>query len=109
METIITKVQLEASLHALGTHIQSDYDKWLTLLNFDKAGKYKNIEYQFGKKYVRVVISDSISAGRSAHCFVEVATGNILKSASWASPAKNFSRGNVITKDFSRVTWTGAN
>lgn len=111
METsaTFTKDQLEAGLHALGAHIQLDYDKWLTSLNFDRAGKHKNIEYQHGKKYIRVVISDSISPSRSAHCFVEVATGNIMKSASWASPAKNFSRGNVITRDFSRVTWTGAN
>jgi hypothetical protein len=100
--------EFEAKLHALGAHIQLDYDKWLVLCNLDRAGKGKNVEYQYGKKYIRVVTSDSHAAGRSAHCFVEIATGNILKAASWASPAKNFSRGNIFT-DISRVTWTGAN
>ena len=45
-----------------------------------------------GRKYIRIVRSDP--AQRSVHCFVEVATGNILKAAGWSAPAKH-SRGNI--------------
>jgi hypothetical protein len=34
--------------------------------------------------------------------------GDILKAASWKAPAKNFSRGNVLTGTLNRITWTGA-
>jgi len=43
------------------------------------------------------------------HSFVEKSTGDILKAASWAAPARNFTRGNVyITSSYeNRVRWTG--
>jgi hypothetical protein len=45
-----------------------------------------------GKKYVRIVNQDTVS--RSAWAFVDIATGDILKAASWKVPAKH-SRGNI--------------
>jgi hypothetical protein len=33
--------------------------------------------------------------------------GDILKAASWAAPARNKARGNVLDEDFSWVRWTG--
>lgn len=51
-----------------------------------------------GKKYKRIV--DTTHGGnRSVHCFVEVATGDIWKAASWKAPAKNFPRGNIYNDD----------
>jgi hypothetical protein len=44
------------------------------------------------KKRVRIV-RDS-----SAHCFVDMATGDVLKAASWAAPAKH-ARGNIYDAD----------
>jgi hypothetical protein len=51
------------------------------------------ISVEYGPKYARIVKNDM---GRSVYCFVEIATGNILKAAGWKSPAKH-ARGNVNT------------
>jgi len=50
------------------------------------------ISVEFGRKYARIVKEDFGS--RSAFCFVEMTTGDILKSAGWKVPAKGI-RGNI--------------
>lgn len=42
----------------------------------------------YGKKFAKIVHSGSV------FCFVELATGNIYKAASWSAPAKHV-RGNI--------------
>jgi hypothetical protein len=46
-----------------------------------------------GKKYTRIVECDA-GGPRSVWCFVEKATGNILKAEGWKRPAKH-ARGNI--------------
>ena len=86
--------------------ILADYSKFLKDIDNDEF-KF-GVEFAEGSKYVKIV---AISAGgsRSVHSFVEKSTGNILKAASWAAPARNFTRGNVyITSSYEkRVRWTG--
>ena len=77
---------------------------------FQKEGSPLRVKIDFeeGSKYIRIV-STSPYGSRSAFGFIEKETGNILKSASWKAPAKNFSRGN-IKDEYSgvrRVRWTG--
>jgi hypothetical protein len=52
--------------------------------------------------------------GTSVHSFVcrkahdNWKVGDVLKAASWAQPAKNFVRGNVLTQQYiNPVRWTG--
>ena len=45
--------------------------------------------YKINRKYIRVVCNGS------AHAFVERSTGDVLKPASWAAPAKH-ARGNIF-------------
>jgi hypothetical protein len=67
--------------------------------------------YEIGKKYVKI-ISESTKFGqsRSSHSYVVIGdqgkfkNGDILKSASWKTPAKNFARGNVLTGDYSTIS-----
>jgi len=97
---------LATALIGLKDVIVADYAKFLKEIDCskDKFG----IEFEAGSKYVKVV---SISGGgsRSVHCFVEKANGNILRAASWKSPARNFIRGNVYDQAsyINRVRWTG--
>jgi hypothetical protein len=53
----------------------------------------KDVTAQIGSKYVRIV------AAGSAYCFIDRATGDILKTASWKTPAKH-PRGTVHTPTF---------
>ena len=98
--------ELATALIGLKDVIVEDYAKFLKEIDCtkDKFG----IEFEAGSKYVKVV---SISGGgsRSVHCFVEKANGNILRAASWKSPARNFIRGNVFDQAsyINRVRWTG--
>ena len=47
-----------------------------------------------GRRYIKVV-EVSESGGSSVFCFVDLKTGNVLKAASWSSPAKG-ARGNIF-------------
>jgi len=64
------------------------------------------IEIREGKKYYKVI------GLRSVHSFIvkqddaKFSKGDILKAASWAAPATNFARGNIL-EDF-EIRWTGA-
>ena len=64
------------------------------------------LEPMGGPRYVRIV---SVSSQRSAWGFVDKTTGDVLKSAGWKSPAKNFARGNIFDDQHGcgRVRWTG--
>lgn len=61
------------------------------------------IEAQIGKKYARIVRRDKWPdqepSNGSAHCFIDLSNGNILKTASWNKPAPQV-RGNIFKEDF---------
>lgn len=68
----------------------------------------KGLGFDIGKKYIR------IKSNGSAWGFVVLVDddkkfrqGDLLKAAGFVGPSKNRSRGNVLTKDFSWVQWTG--
>ena len=107
-------------LSNLATYIKQDYINWwsqngtrvLTAIQQDMIDEFI-VEFEPGSSYIRVV-QGSPNGQRSAHSFIVVKpgkfpVGTILKSASWKAPAKNFARGNILTGDFKRVRWTGAN
>ena len=95
-------------------HIRCDYSKWMVrsgsenpirtdMINQFNAG----VRYEVGSKYIKVI------TGTSVHSFIvndlkgKFPLGSILKAASWASPAKNFRRGSVLTEEFSNIQWSG--
>ena len=62
-----------------------------------------------GRKYLRIVSATKSGSSKSVYCFIERATGNVLKAESWKKPAKH-TRGTIFTEDTSKygVTPYGA-
>lgn len=54
------------------------------------------ITLEYGKKYVRVVVSTWGS--RSVYCFIDQSNGDILKAANWKTPVKG-ARGNIFNEN----------
>jgi hypothetical protein len=102
----MVKPDLAVALIGYKDAILADYAKFLKDIDNDEF-KF-GVEFAEGSKYVKIV---AISAGgsRSVHSFVEKSNGNIWKAASWASPARNFTRGNVFDANSyaKNVRWTG--
>ena len=96
----------------LQTHLDQLYDTLKTdyaSSGFD-PGRFP-IGFKAGKKYIKVTTG---SGGTNRSCwgfivkeaFGKFKTGDILKAASWNSPALNQARGNVIDGGYC-VQWTG--
>lgn len=66
----------------------------------------KSITYTVGKKYIRVVKGGSVWGFIVKEDDIKFRKGDILKAAGWATPAKNFSRGNIFEGGYS-ISWTG--
>ena len=102
--------------------VQKKNDEYFTRNGFTHSPSDK-IEVKLGRKYAKVIklsrhyvaqTSDKVietRSGGSVHTFVDMTTGDILKSASWAAPAPNGVRGNIFSDDYgaSVVNEHGAN
>lgn len=92
-------------------YIKADYAKWKTDSPYRDefiADFNAGLRVEVGSKFIKVV------SNGSAHSFIclrdmgKFTKGDILKAASWAAPAKNFPRGNTMSRNFGFVRWTGA-
>lgn len=86
---MITEIQINEFLGAVNAKLAAHYGD----------SKFSAVvSAQPGKKYIRIVRHDVFEGvtreGGSAFCFVDAATGAILKAASWKAPAKH-ARGNI--------------
>ena len=95
--------------------ISDDYKRWIKAGNFrnqETVGKEfeDGLDHNVGSKYIKVIRKDNQT---SVHSFIvnchgdsKFEYGDILKAASWKTPARNFKRGNIF-KNY-KVQWTGA-
>ena len=110
MNSLNASLTLDQGLENYKNHIIADYNK------LGHKGKH-SVEFQKGSKYVKVVHNtswDDCLGPKSVHSFVVLSHkdgkfqfGDILKAAGWATPAKNFKRGNVLTGEFTDICWAG--
>ena len=93
--------------------IRQDYAKWSaqspTEVRIRMTKEFQeSVRFEQGSKYIKVI------TGTSVHSFIcrndggKFKKGDILKAATWSSPARNFARGNVLTKQYGATSWTGA-
>jgi len=99
----------------MGTFSELDYAISEYCRHLEKAlnARFPNSDtkyvYEAGTKYVKI-INQYNGTQMSSHSFVVIGDqgkfkhGDILKSASWKAPAKNFSRGNVLTGNFEHIS-----
>lgn len=112
---------MEKQILELMNHIAHDYAAWKSRGEYGKDTDYedflRSLSIDEGRKYYKVVSNnlgqetvwgfvvkedEPLKDGKS-----NFKAGDILKAASWASPARNKPRGNIIQGDFSWVRWTG--
>jgi hypothetical protein len=104
--------ELDIGIQEYVQHLQDNY-------NNTASGQFIEFTYETGRKYVHIIMQhlhhfDSTPTQRSSHSWVMIADdkkfkqGDILKSASWRAPARNFARGNVLTGGFQQIRWCGA-
>ena len=83
----------------------SDYDEFVNKLYVEEGRKYLKIIKDDGQQIVwGFIVKEDEEPKAGSHTFK---AGDILKAASWAAPARNKPRGNIIQGDFSWVRWTG--
>ena len=79
------------------TEIQAKmYDEFVNSIRVDEGSKYIKIVKQ-GSVWGFIVKSDKDKMFRK---------GDILKAASWAAPARNKARGNILDGGY-QIRWTG--
>lgn len=96
--------------------IKADYALWtercakgvLSPINIRMIEEFnEKIRFEVGRKYIKIIQDGSVWG------FIvntdndkKFRKGDILKAASWATPARNAARGNIIDGGYS-ITWTG--
>jgi hypothetical protein len=90
-------------------HLQKDYDS-------KSSNQFIEFTYEYGRKYVHVImkhIGEFSVNQRSSHSWImmdddkKFKRGDILKSATWRGPARNFGRGNIIFGGYHHIKWAG--
>ena len=97
-ERVYNPCDVQGRLDEYVAMVQKKGNRYFEILEYTFASP-PDITVDYGKKYARVVKVDQLNGGRSVHTFVNMLTGDILKSGSWKAPQKNGVRGNIFAED----------
>jgi len=101
------------AINGLFYDIADDFARWRALGDYgrpgDAAEMFNQLSVQEGRKYLKIVKTDN---QKTVWGFIQkdddgkFRAGDILKAASWASPARNKARGNILDGGY-QIRWTG--
>jgi hypothetical protein len=90
MSRIVTDEQIETFLETCRSIAHKPYESG------EYVGERPTFKAMIGAKYARIV--RCLRNGESAHCFIDLDTGDVLKADGWKRPAKK-PRGNLFDDD----------
>jgi hypothetical protein len=106
--------ELSLALDEYAEYLKASYNA----RGYSGPDRQLTVEFDMGSKFIKVIIGHTGDTQRSSHSFIVVGEykgaknifkhGDILKSASWKAPAKNFSRGNIMENSYGSISWAGA-
>ena len=101
------------AMNTLLEQIALDYSDWKARGEYGDEGDFDmmidQLSIEEGRKYLKVVRTDN---QKTVWGFIQkeddkkFRAGDILKAASWAAPARNKPRGNVLDGGYT-IRWTG--
>jgi len=103
------------ALFLLKENIAKDFASWNARSPYgddatkeERAKEFaRTVHIEEGRKYMKVIQGGSVWGFVMKADDKQFKAGDILKAASWAAPARNKPRGNILEGDFSWVRWTG--
>jgi hypothetical protein len=107
--------EFDTAINELLNTIKADYYRWtsrngtkeLSDVNKRMIDEFNaELSVEEGRKYVKVIKGGSVWGFIVKEDDKKFKAGDILKAASWASPAKNKARGNILDGGYS-IQWTG--
>jgi len=106
--------ELSAALDDYADYLKANYNA----RGYSRPDRQLTVEFDVGSKFIKVIVGHTNDTSRSSHSFIVLGEykgakntfkhGDILKSASWRAPAKNFARGNILENDYGTISWCGA-
>ena len=106
--------ELSMALDEYADYLKANYNA----RGYSRPDRQLTVEFDMGSKFIKVIVGHTGDTQRSSHSFIVVGEykgakntfkhGDILKSASWRAPAKNFARGNILDNQYGTVSWAGA-
>ena len=105
--------EMEIALDNLIDRIVEDYTRFTKDFDHARIDRFHaGLTISEGQKYIKIIKGDTPDDQTSVWGFVvredggKFKKGDLLKPASWKSPATNKARGNILSDDYT-VQWTG--
>jgi len=103
---------MRQELNQLLECIADDFATWISRTDYcrgdDRLAQFKaELSFSEGKKYIKILNDKSVWGFIVKADDGKFKAGDILKAASWAAPARNTARGNILEGNFNWVQWTG--